>query len=363
MQRESKRGVNTLETNEATLTMKRNEREYAIDPLFHKRSAIFDSGGAKGLLLNVLSVHNGFQLIFDSADLVDDSEDPVAHVGGETESELRKLLTASLPTNWQDAEICPEFRDRVRSDGTTFEPQTIVLPDDDDYDDSSIRPQFAASSHMDIDDGPSDDFGAPASSSAANNNAMQEEDDELVVNFGGAASKSSVTDAPSASAWNYGPDGDDHDDDDQGGGGADFGGGAFLEAQLNRIEQQEQETDGMAQPDMEYYETTDGPNAEYTYFNRDKLANWSGPEHWKHKNIKTAKKGASAQIGDDDEYQDEEGNVIKAAKSKAARKNFRIDFNAPAPANLEELLTPAGTLASTTLFTPFSYLLIAMGRL
>lgn len=37
-----------------------------MDPLFQQTSAQFDEGGAKGLLLNTLSVYQGCEIVFDS---------------------------------------------------------------------------------------------------------------------------------------------------------------------------------------------------------------------------------------------------------------------------------------------------------
>jgi condensin complex subunit 2 len=44
------------------------ELEFAVDPLFKKASADFDEGGAKGLLLNHLSIDSGGRIVFDSSD-------------------------------------------------------------------------------------------------------------------------------------------------------------------------------------------------------------------------------------------------------------------------------------------------------
>lgn len=328
------RGVNTLETNEASLTMKRNEREYAVDPLFHKRSAIFDSGGAKGLLLNVLASHNGYELVFDASDMVDDSLLPVAHaVGGEVESELRKMLTSMLPTNWQDAEICPEYAERQKGSSVALQQLLANEPEEPmdvtDYNDAG--PRFDESIGMAVDVAPPHSGGDDS------------DDEDLAVHFGGgpaADAPSVLTNAASNDFKDYGGG-----DDDFGEIPMDLAGSSLLDAHLQRIEQKEAETDTMAQPDLDYYEITEGPNSEYTYFNRDKLSNWTGPEHWKHKSLKTqtGAKGKNAAQQDDEEYQDEEGNIIKTAKSRGPRKQFRIDFMSPAPHNLEELLASAGT--------------------
>jgi condensin complex subunit 2 len=39
---------------------------FNVDPLFHQTSALFDEGGAQGLLLNNLSVYAGCEVVFDS---------------------------------------------------------------------------------------------------------------------------------------------------------------------------------------------------------------------------------------------------------------------------------------------------------
>lgn len=39
---------------------------FTVDPLFQQTSAQFDEGGAKGLLLNSLSVYHGCEIVFDS---------------------------------------------------------------------------------------------------------------------------------------------------------------------------------------------------------------------------------------------------------------------------------------------------------
>lgn len=59
----------TLEPSLDALNIKKFDLAFAVDPLFHKTSAQFDEGGAKGLLLNNLSVYRGCELVFDSMDV------------------------------------------------------------------------------------------------------------------------------------------------------------------------------------------------------------------------------------------------------------------------------------------------------
>lgn len=46
--------------------------DYGVDPLFQKMSAAFDEGGAKGMLLNTLSIGAGCEIIFDSNTVFDE---------------------------------------------------------------------------------------------------------------------------------------------------------------------------------------------------------------------------------------------------------------------------------------------------
>lgn len=40
-----------------------------MDPLYHQTSALFDDGGAKGLLLNNLGIYGGCHVLFDSLEV------------------------------------------------------------------------------------------------------------------------------------------------------------------------------------------------------------------------------------------------------------------------------------------------------
>jgi condensin complex subunit 2 len=60
----------TLEAADAH-TSTQLECAVVVDPLFHKTSAQFDEGGAKGLLMHALSVHRGCDTVFDSDEVPD----------------------------------------------------------------------------------------------------------------------------------------------------------------------------------------------------------------------------------------------------------------------------------------------------
>ncbi|KAL8697539.1 MAG: hypothetical protein Q9224_002261 [Gallowayella concinna] len=73
----------TLAPSFASLQLKKFELEFSVDPLFKKASADFDEGGAKGLLLNHLSIDCEGRIVFDSSD---DANNAAAEVE-ETENE------------------------------------------------------------------------------------------------------------------------------------------------------------------------------------------------------------------------------------------------------------------------------------
>ncbi|KAF7188147.1 Condensin complex subunit 2 [Pseudocercospora fuligena] len=50
------------------LKLKKMELEFSVDPLFKKAAADFDEGGAKGLLMNHLSIDSTGRIVFDSSD-------------------------------------------------------------------------------------------------------------------------------------------------------------------------------------------------------------------------------------------------------------------------------------------------------
>ncbi|QIX00926.1 hypothetical protein AMS68_006443 [Peltaster fructicola] len=64
----------TLVNSFDQLRLKKMELEFSVDPLFKKASADFDEGGAKGLLLNHLSIDTTGRIVFDSSDDVEDED-------------------------------------------------------------------------------------------------------------------------------------------------------------------------------------------------------------------------------------------------------------------------------------------------
>ncbi|KAJ2851212.1 hypothetical protein GGI22_005290, partial [Coemansia erecta] len=95
--RRANRSAATLAKDFASISVKKLDLEFSVDPLFKKTSADFDEGGARGLLLNHLSFDSDGRIVFDASNskaLVDGDEvdglagyqDPEADEGGDPDA-------------------------------------------------------------------------------------------------------------------------------------------------------------------------------------------------------------------------------------------------------------------------------------
>ena len=107
------------------------ELEFAVDPLFKKASADFDEGGAKGLLLNHLSIDSEGRIVFDSSD---DTGDAKANESSETQATYGDGDELSTPTNvTPERQYTSEDRQELDIDTLTFKffPDLSVLDSQD----------------------------------------------------------------------------------------------------------------------------------------------------------------------------------------------------------------------------------------
>lgn len=132
-QRKKKSGKNieTLEKSFEALNVKKFEREIVVDPLFKKTCADFDEAGARGLLLNNLSLDLDGRIVFDASAANFDLKTPkidneIEESKVEIEDLLRlkdKYLQALSSIN--DFELCPTFKN-YNSDKPMA---NIIIPD------------------------------------------------------------------------------------------------------------------------------------------------------------------------------------------------------------------------------------------
>ncbi|KAJ2959185.1 hypothetical protein NQZ79_g5320 [Umbelopsis isabellina] len=78
-ERRSKRKANrseaTLVKDFSAIKVKKLDLDFTVDPLFKKTSADFDEGGARGLLLNNLTIDRDCKIIFDASDAFAEAEE------------------------------------------------------------------------------------------------------------------------------------------------------------------------------------------------------------------------------------------------------------------------------------------------
>ncbi|XP_049849394.1 uncharacterized protein LOC126318619 [Schistocerca gregaria] len=103
----------TLESNVSNITTK-DELNALADSLFHKRSAEFDANGSRNLLLAQLMIHNGYEIVFGSEDLIEDQVEEEVLSSSACESEVNffkwfdELVSNLLPDDLSILRICPD---------------------------------------------------------------------------------------------------------------------------------------------------------------------------------------------------------------------------------------------------------------
>ncbi|KAJ2683083.1 hypothetical protein IWW39_005695 [Coemansia spiralis] len=137
--RRAARSAATLAKDFASISVKKLDLEFSVDPLFKKTSADFDEGGARGLLLNHLCFDADGKIVFDASDskmAVDDSDDAEAsdvEDGGNSDADIARAtekrhaagqhrgtlidvssldaIFGTIAQHLDDAHICPSLAD------------------------------------------------------------------------------------------------------------------------------------------------------------------------------------------------------------------------------------------------------------
>nr|OQO20703.1 hypothetical protein B0A51_11989 [Rachicladosporium sp. CCFEE 5018] len=323
----------TLVDSFEQLRLKKMELEFAVDPLFKKASADFDEGGAKGLLLNHLSIDGTGRIVFDSSD-------DVAEVTDDTRRDSMDPGDADVekPKNAEPA--LEEGPIDIAGLGARFFPSLAIL------DEQAVCPSLKAF-ELGSGDGSLD---LPFLKAPEN---WREDHPEETLN------------RPDGSRDNAdnGPVPFDNDDDDIGAifpadtgddasiafgeGGEAWARDAALHPQprvhnLATDENDEHGEVGTFDTHANAYGVTlqhrDGQNEHeniLNYFDTALHKNWAGPEHWKIARVKEASKTAAG------------------AGEKRVRKEkepFEIDFLAPMSSDLASMLyTKASSNAAISL--------------
>lgn len=257
----------TLAKDFSSLQLKKLELEFSVDPLFKKASADFDEGGAKGLLLNHLSIDNKGRIVFDSSDDIEETIEEEAedeeHLGSD-DIDLNRLRQQFFPdlNELDELDVCPSLKtfDLGDPSGSLDIPFLKALDERNEQDDKDDDGNSNSQGYDDLggfDD--DDDFGMPGA------------DGTMAFGDGGVVwANETLADAaerfltPSKPRSIYG---EDDEGDNVNGRISEFGAGMGVGPQNDDI---------------------------LSYFDEALKKNWAGPEHWKIRRIKDNTKPAAA---------------------------------------------------------------------
>jgi condensin complex subunit 2 len=327
------------------LQLKKFELEFSVDPLFKKASADFDEGGAKGLLLNHLSIDSQGRIVFDSSDDAGD-----ASAEGQARRRKDEAIEEEEPDE-PDSILDDTVQPQDEEDEADVEIDVAALgvrffPDLDHLEEQDICPSLK---NFDLGD-PSGSMDIPFLKAPEDWRQEREK----------TAEAATVGDKSGIFLDDDNPAGFDDDDDgllgnfdlpaDTG-----FGEGGEVWARETAIEPQmrlrsvEFDNDGMGAGDGDDGEmgagTFDPASGEFvvslnhakgmqegghedilSYFDQALQKNWAGPEHWRIRKIKDSSKPAAA------------------TKTRKEKEPFEIDFLSPLDQSLAELIyTPASS--------------------
>jgi condensin complex subunit 2 len=261
--RASRAGGTTLEQNMENITTRKLETDLAVDPLFQKMSAAFDEGGAKGMLLNNLSIGPRCEIVFDSSE-------PAIHtspsIAGSTDDRQRSGLTydvtSLLPPALveDDLALCPRFlaffRSRMTAAGNDNASSTITA------------------------------LGAESLSSVALGDEQQQEF-EFEYEAGDVHAGDSL--GTTTVLVSHGPDDDDNaysggfEDDDDVAGIFGRSGGRHSTGSMTSTASALTDSRMLLSGGVDLVEAgmTLYRDSEYSFFDTSALQNWAGPEHWR----------------------------------------------------------------------------------
>ncbi|KAL9100418.1 MAG: hypothetical protein Q9163_004200 [Psora crenata] len=329
----------TLAPSFASLHFKKMELEFSVDPLFKKASADFDEGGAKGLLLNHLSIDSNGRIVFDSSDDIEDASaegdgtirkgDTVA--ADETGTELADAIAKSRPKGVGidiGALAAKFFPDLARLDEQDICPSLKNFDLGDTSGSADIPfPKAPEDWRQEGKDSQSEGVCDRTGVVIDGDNVAGFDDDDGILDGLGVGTDAGFGEGGEAWANEVALDPQMHVEyagyDSSGGKGQTEGIG------VNHFDP----ASNQHAPTLHHTKNEGDHQEILSYFDNALQKNWAGPEHWRIKRIRDVNKPAAP------------------ARSKRKEKQpFVIDFNAPLEASLAEILyTPASSNAAISL--------------
>lgn len=329
----------TLAPSFAQLQLKKMELEFAVDPLFKKASADFDEGGAKGLLLNHLTIDAQGRIVFDSSDdlqqegteadldsIQEQSEEQGEEAksndktnsppSGEADVDLESLGLRFFPDldRLDDQDICPSLKTFELGGATDSLDIPFLKAPDDWKKDSPEKRREEGLDDMLLDDG----MGGGMDDDDDNDGGMGGFDLAADVGFGeGGEAWAKEAAIDTQLRPHYEPHQNDMDDETGDGRPEDVGGydpnSSQYGVHLSR--------------DKDF----DRENI-LSYFDQAQQKNWAGPEHWRIRKIKDASKPAAP------------------TTKRKEKEPFEIDFAAPMTQAMADMIyTPASSNSAISL--------------
>ena len=319
------------------------ELEFSVDPLFKKASADFDEGGAKGLLLNHLTIDRNGRIVFDSSDDIEDAAadaDTGKTEAQQDEEDRQNEIFVEDSNEGEDKNGIESADIDIEALGAKYFPNLARL------DEQEICPSMK-----------NFELGDPAGSTDIPFLKAPEDwrDEKQVSQPGGLGDQTGV--------FLEGDNVAGFDDDDEMLGGFDveshagFGEGGEVWASNAALEQQARaesvdfgnirgdeqveclgvgDFDPNSQqfvPRLQQRNSKDRNEDILSYFDYALQKNWAGPEHWRIRRIKNTNKPQAP-----------------ATLRRKEKEPFEIDFNAPLDPSLAEMIyTPAPSTASISL--------------
>ena len=306
------------------MQVKKLELEFSVDPLFKKASADFDEGGAKGLLLNHLSIDGNGRIVFDSSDDQDEEKEEgedgseavatkaeedveVPDAPSEIAYKLNDLRSKFFPdlSILDNQCICPTLKNiDFSSKDSALDIPFLKAPED--RNDQELPESTSAA----LVDGDNNDFGGDDMAFGFDDGfGIGRDDDMPEFGAGGEAwANETITDAADRllSPSKRPPLG--------------FGGPADSEAEFN------------AEGNRSFMGIGGNHDDILSYFDEALKKNWAGPEHWRITRIKDSSKPTTAPV-----------------KPRKEKETFEIDFLNPGADAPEEMLAPPKVPSSINL--------------
>jgi condensin complex subunit 2 len=307
------------------LQIKKMDLDLSVDPLFKKASADFDEGGAKGLLLNHLSIDSNGRIVFDSSDDIKDAtqpsrETPAPERLGQEEDEeeetdepsedaiidISGLAARYFPdlSRVDDQDICPSMKAFELGDASaSTDLPFLKAVEDDEASKQDEDDEAANQSGMFLDGDNAPDFGDDG-------DVGFDLPPETGFGEGGELWANQIALEPQARVHNI----EEAEGDEEGGEAGDGEPSADDPYALTHNQKPGQEQENIL-----------------SYFDEALKKNWAGPEHWRIRRVKDV------------------GKPVAPTKRKE-KEPFKIDFFSPMSQELANALyAPAPSAASIML--------------